>query len=132
MSAGNECKFCTAAHNAIATILLNDDTVTRKVQADIDTAPISEKMKTLLKIAKATGVNGKQVTREMIANAKAAGATDAELHDTVLIAALFSLYNRYVDGLASVTPEDPAFYNRLGMILKEKGYVPSENRYANL
>jgi hypothetical protein len=55
-----------------------------------------------------------------------------ELHDTVLIAALFSLYNRYVDGLASVTPADPAFYNRLGNILKDKGYLPSENRYAEL
>ncbi len=55
-----------------------------------------------------------------------------ELHDTVLIAALFSLYNRYVDGLASVTPTDPAFYNRLANILKDKGYLPSENRYADL
>jgi hypothetical protein len=50
----------------------------------------------------------------------------------VLISALFSLYNRYVDGLASVTPSDPAFYERLGVILKDKGYLPSENRYAGL
>jgi uncharacterized peroxidase-related enzyme len=132
VSQGNDCKFCAAAHSAAATVLLNDETIAAKVKADIDSAPVSNKMKALLKIAKATGKSGKLVTDEMVAHARAEGATDPELHDTVLIAALFSLYNRYVDGLASVTPADPAFYNRLGNILKDKGYLPSENRYANL
>jgi uncharacterized peroxidase-related enzyme len=132
VSHGNECKFCTAAHSAAASVLLNDESVAARVKADIDSAPVSNKMKALLKIAKATGKSGKLVTEEMIARARAEGATDRELHDTVLIAALFSLYNRYVDGLASVTPADPAFYDRLGNILKDKGYLPSENRYANL
>lgn len=89
-------------------------------------------MKALLLIAKAVGRSGKDVNDEMIARAKREGATDIELHDTVLIAALFILYNRYVNGLASVTPTDPAFYDRLGHILKDKGYLPSENRYADL
>ena len=62
----------------------------------------------------------------------AEGATDLEIHDTVLISALFSLYNRLVDGLASVTPADSAFYERLARILADKGYLPSENRYAGL
>ncbi|MGN6352607.1 MAG: carboxymuconolactone decarboxylase family protein [Parafilimonas sp.] len=132
VSQGNECKFCTAAHSAAANILLNDDHIAEKVKTDIDTAPVSNKMKALLKIASAVGRNGRLVTEQMVAAARAEGTTDMELHDTVLIAALFSLYNRYVDGLASVTPADPAFYNRLGNILKDKGYLPSENRYAEL
>jgi uncharacterized peroxidase-related enzyme len=132
VSQGNECKFCTAAHTAAANILSDDDHIAEKVKADIDTAPVSNKMKALLKIARAVGKNGRLVTEDMVAVARAEGATDRELHDTVLIAALFSLYNRYVDGLASVTPDDPAFYNRLGNILKDKGYLPSENRYAEL
>jgi uncharacterized peroxidase-related enzyme len=132
VSSGNECRFCTAAHTAIANIFLNDDNIAEMVKTDIDAAPLSDKMKGLLKIAKATGINGKLVTEEMVADARASGATDAELHDTILIAALFSLYNRYVDGLGSVTPADPAFYSRLGNILKEKGYLPSENRYTDL
>ncbi len=132
VSYGNKCAFCTAAHTAAADVLLDDTNVAEKVKNDLEHAPVSDKMKALLKIAKATGKNGKLVTPEMVAEARTHGATDRELHDTVLIAALFSLYNRYVDGLASVTPADPDFYNRLGNILKDKGYLPSENRYAEL
>ena len=68
----------------------------------------------------------------MVKKARGEGATDREIHDTVLIAALFCLYNKYVDGLASVTPTEPAFYDRLAKILKNNGYLPSANRYASL
>ncbi|HEY5393404.1 MAG TPA: peroxidase-related enzyme [Hanamia sp.] len=132
VSYGNECAFCTAAHTAAADVLLNDKSISEKVKHEPDTAPVSDKMKALLAIARATQKNGKLVTQDMVDEAKAQGATDMELHDTVLIAALFSLYNRYVDGLASVTPTEPAFYSRLANILKDKGYMPSENRYADL
>jgi uncharacterized peroxidase-related enzyme len=132
VSSGNECKFCTAAHTAIADLCLGDTETAKAVTKDIETAPVSDKMKALLTIASAVQKNGKLVTPEMVARAKREGATDREIHDTVLIAALFCLYNRYVDGLASVTPTDPAFYQRLGNILLSKGYLPSENRYAGL
>lgn len=132
VSYGNECAFCTAAHTAAADLLLNDNTIAEKVKHEPDTAPVSDKMKALLTIARAVQKNGKLVTPDIIEEARAHGATDRELHDTVLIAALFSLYNRYVDGLASITPTDPAFYNRLGNILKDKGYMPSGDRYTNL
>jgi len=89
-------------------------------------------MKALLDVARAVQKNGKLVTPDMVEAAKKHGATDRELHDTVLIAALFSLYNRYVDGLASVTPSEPAFYDRLAHILRDKGYLPSQDRYSTL
>ncbi|MDQ2719033.1 MAG: peroxidase-related enzyme [Bacteroidota bacterium] len=132
VSYGNECVFCTSAHTAAANAFLNDDNIAEKVKNEPHAAPVSDKMKALLSIAKAVQKSGKLVSPAMVEEAKAQGATDMELHDTVLIAALFSLYNRYVDGLASVTPDEPAFYTRLGSILKEKGYLPSENRYADL
>jgi uncharacterized peroxidase-related enzyme len=132
VSSGNECAFCTAAHTAIADLYLGDSSIAEAVKINIGTAPVSEKMKALLTIASAVQKNGRLVSQVMIDAAKKEGATDPELHDTVLIAALFSLYNRYVDGLASVTPADPSFYNRLGHILLEKGYLPSEDRYATL
>ncbi|OQP49799.1 carboxymuconolactone decarboxylase [Niastella yeongjuensis] len=132
VSHGNNCSFCTAAHTAAANAFLSDPLIAEQVKTDITTAAISEKMKALLTIAKTVGKSGRLVTPEMVQTARDQGATDRELHDTVLIAALFSFYNRYVDGLATVTPEDPAFYNRLGSILQKKGYLPSEDRYAGL
>lgn len=128
----NECAFCTAAHSAAATEFLSDASIAEKVKHEPESAPVSDKMKALLAIAAAVQKNGKLVTPGMVERAKKYGATDLELHDTVLIAALFSLYNRYVDGLASVTPADPGFYKRLALILKDKGYLPSENRYSTL
>ena len=71
-------------------------------------------MKALLEIAALVQAGGKMVTPVAIDTARAAGATDVEIHDTVLIAALFCLYNRYVDGLATVTPSDPAFIRGWG------------------
>ena len=89
-------------------------------------------MKTLLAIAAKVQGSGKNVTAEMVQKAKDAGATDIEIHDTVLIAALFCLYNRYVDGLATVTPTDPAFYKSLGERLKNNGYNRLPQGYDHL
>ena len=119
----NACRFCTAAHTAAADMLLGDASITEAVKHDIDEAPVSAKMKTLLKIAAKVQQNGRLVTEEDVADARDEGATDLEIHDTVLIAALFSLYNRYVDGLASVMPDDPSFYRNLADRLVTKGYV---------
>lgn len=132
VSQGNQCQFCTAAHTAAADAILGERETAEKVKNDPDNAPVSEKMKYLLEIARKVQADARTVSAELVADAKAAGATDLELHDTVLIAALFCLYNKYVDGLASVTPTEPAFYERLASILKSNGYLPSENRYATL
>ncbi|WP_439558865.1 carboxymuconolactone decarboxylase family protein [Dyadobacter sp.] len=128
----NECKFCTAAHTAAADILLGENETCEMVKQDIDTAPVSEKMKALLKIARLVQVSGKAVTPEAVINARNAGATDLEIHDTVLIAALFCLYNRYVDGMATVAPTDPHFYLGLGQRLKDHGYNRLPNGYDHL
>ena len=131
-SQGNECKFCTAAHTAAANALLGEKETSEKVKSNPENAPVSEKMKYLLQIARKVQADARTVSPELVEQSRKAGATDMELHDTVLIAALFCLYNKYVDGLASVTPTDPAFYDRLANILKTSGYLPSANRYASL
>jgi uncharacterized peroxidase-related enzyme len=128
----NECKFCVTAHAAVAAILLGEEETAAKVKQDIATAPVSDKMKTLLTIAAQVQQSGKAVTTEAIQKAKDAGATDIEIHDTVLIAALFCLYNRYVDGLATVTPTDPAFYKGLGERIKNNGYNRLAQGYDHL
>lgn len=128
----NECKFCVSAHTAITNILLGEETTCAKVKEDITTAPVSNKMKALLTIASHVQESGKNVTADSIQKAKDEGATDMEIHDTVLIAALFSLYNRYVDGLATLAPADPVFYKGLGERLKNNGYNRLPQGYDHL
>jgi uncharacterized peroxidase-related enzyme len=128
----NECTFCTTAHMAAATAVMGEaDTVTA-VRNDIATAPVSDKMKALLQVAAMVQESGKSVTEAAIQRAKEAGATDIEIHDTVLIAALFCLYSRYVDGLSTVTPTDPQYYQNLGERLKHHGYNRLPQGYDHL
>lgn len=118
----NRCVFCTTSHAAAADAYFGSSALTEQVCADHRTAPISEKMKALLTIASQVQESGKSVTPEAVEAAKNAGATDLELHDTVMIAALFCFYNRYVDGLATIAPTDPTYYKGLGIRLRNDGY----------
>lgn len=128
----NACRFCTTAHAVTANQLLEETDTVEKIKQNIESAPVSEKMKALLTIAKQTQQSGKNVTESSIARAKAAGATDLEIHDTVLIAALFCLYNRYVDGLATVAPDDPSYYDDLAKRLVDHGYRRLPQGYDHL
>ena len=85
--------------------------------------------RSLLTIAAQVQGSGKNVTPEAVERAKNAGATDMELHDTVMIAALFSFYNRYVDGLATVAPNDAKYYSDMAERLKDKGYHRPQQGY---
>lgn len=128
----NQCTFCVTAHTAAANILLGEENTSARIKEDIATAPVSDKMKALLTIAALVQESGKNVTTESVQKAKDVGATDIEIHDTVLIAALFCLYNRYVDGLATITPADPEFYKGLGQRLKDHGYNRLPKGYDHL
>jgi uncharacterized peroxidase-related enzyme len=132
VSHNNNCRFCTTAHTAAADLLLGECETAQKVKLDIETAPVTEKMKALLTIAKQVQQSGKSVTTETVERAKNAGATDIEIHDTVLIAALFCLYNRYVDGLSTVTPSDPQYYEGLADRIVHHGYTRMPEVYEQL
>lgn len=132
VSSKNCTNFCNAAHTKAADLLLGDANVARLVKEDFETAPVSDKMKALLNIAVLTQQSGKNVTSAAIERAKNAGATDREIHDTVLIAALFCLYNKYVDGLATALPADPAYYDLLGQRLTTNGYNRLQQGYDHL
>ncbi|PWT75620.1 MAG: carboxymuconolactone decarboxylase [Bacteroidetes bacterium] len=128
----NECKFCTAAHTATADRLLGEPLTTSEMKYNLETAAMSEKMRALLQIAARVQISGKEVTDELIKKAREEGATDVEIHDTVLIAALFCLYNRYVDGLATVAPAQPEFYTCLAERLTNHGYIRLPQGYDHL
>ncbi len=124
VSSRNECMFCMSSHAAAARELFgNERGVVDCVIEDVNTAPVTPKMKALLNIAGKVQLNGKQVTPEDIEEARRHGANDRDIHDTVLIAATFSMFNRYVDGLASLTPTDPKAYEEMGKRMSSMGYV---------
>jgi uncharacterized peroxidase-related enzyme len=120
----NECKFCCTIHTAIAVHLLDGDAaLLQAVKDDYVTAPISEKLKALLTIAAKVQNDARTVTDEDIKRARDLGATDIEIHDTVLIAAAFCMYNKYVDGLRAWTPDDPKMYAERAALVAKLGYL---------
>ena len=124
VSTRNDCYFCQTSHRAAAAHHLGGDyPLVDAVRFDYENAPVSPKLKALLAIAGKVRISGKSVTSEDVARARDEGATDLEIHDTVLIAAAFSMYNRYVDGLATFTPRDPGQYDAMGAMMAEQGYV---------
>ena len=125
VSARNNCGFCRDSHAAAARELFGEQKqVVDCVMENKASDSISLKLRALLNIAGKVQLNGREVEPEDIAQARHNGATDREVHDTVLIAATFSMFNRYVDGLNSLTPTDPAEYAEMGKRLASVGYVP--------
>ena len=124
VSSRNKCIFCSCSHAAASRELYGDKReIVDQVIRDVKNAKVSEKLKALLNIAGKVQENGKQVKEEDIEAARAEGADDREIHDAVLIAATFSMFNRYVDGLATLTPTDPEAYDEMGKRMTTIGYV---------
>lgn len=127
VSARNGCYYCQTCHGSTAAQHLGgkpaDYDLIGWIKRDYETTPISDKMKALLAIAGKVQMGGKHVTGEDVERARSHGATDKEIHDTVLIAAAFCMFNRYVDGLDTWQPEDPEVYREIGRQTAELGYV---------
>lgn len=122
----NDCFFCQNVHGAMAGHYMScniqqiDD-----IKKDFNSADLSDKMKSLLTVAASVQKGGKYVTAEQIQQARNNGATDKEIHDTVLIASAFCMFNRYVDGLATWAPEDRQVYVDRAPMRAEQGYIGS-------
>jgi uncharacterized peroxidase-related enzyme len=127
VSSQNLCHFCTQSHAAATRYLLGPERgIVDQVLAEGPNASVSAKMRELLVIAGKVQQGGRRVTEEDVARARAEGADDKAIHDTVLIAAAFCMYNRYVDGLATWAPEEPAAYERMGEGLGRNGYTSKD------
>lgn len=125
VSSRNNTDFCVRGHSAAAAVLVDGGLKTvQAVIADPDTAPVGARMRALLIIADRVRSSGLDVTPTDIDRARAAGARDEDIHDTVLVAATFCMYNRYVDGLAATTPDGQKVYDQIGRRLARGGYAP--------
>jgi uncharacterized peroxidase-related enzyme len=123
VSSRNETTFCLTSHSAAAAHALGDAwDVVAAVRRDHETAPVSETLRALLAIAATVQQSGRAVRPADVERARAAGAGDEAIHDTVLVAAAFCMFNRYVDGLDATTPTDDAAYDLMGKTLATEGY----------
>lgn len=123
VSRRNNCVFCQTIHGAVAAAQLDSgEALVEKVKTDWLTADVSPKLKALLNIAGKVQEDGKLVTSQDVTAARQEGATDREIHDAVLISAVFSMCNRYVDGLGTWAPSDPAIYRARAAEIVEHGY----------
>ena len=119
----NDCFYCHQSHGEIAVCYLDGNReLVEQVKSDYTKANISPKLKALLAIAGSVQKGGKYVTSQQVEHAKSLGATDKDIHDTVLIAAMFCMFNRYVDGLAASTPSDLSGYPLRAKQIVEHGY----------
>jgi len=127
VSSQNDCYFCQGVHGAVAAHHWGgNEKLIDEIKRNFESSPISDKLKSLLAIAGQVQKGGKHVTADDVERARKHGATDKEIHDTVLIAAAFCMYNRYVDGLATWAPEGfPEVYRQSGKRLAEQGYISS-------
>lgn len=125
VSSQNDCYFCQTSHGAAAASHLGGDEVVRLVKTNYESSPVSPKLKALLAIAGKVQRDGKLVTAEDVERARREGASDMEIHDTVLIAAAFCMYNRYVDGLDTWQPRETGMYAQMGQYLAKHGYLKS-------
>lgn len=127
VSALNECTFCSCSHAAAARFLYQEAGKTVDlVLRDYQHAPISGKLKALLTIAGKVQADARTVSPNDVDLARENGAIDRDIHDTVLIAATFCMFNRYVDGLATITPavDDQSTWEAMGEHMGTLGYVP--------
>ena len=130
VSSRNCTQYCHSIHGAIAAAHLGgDEALVKQVKTDFMQANISPKLKALLVIAGKVQQDGKLVTATDVDAARKLGATDIEIHDTVLIAAAFCMYNRYVDGLGTEQPDDEALYRERGKRVARDGYVTVSEEY---
>jgi uncharacterized peroxidase-related enzyme len=124
VSSLNDCFFCQNVHGSMAQHYLGCDMQTiDAIKNEFSSAPISEKLKALLSIAGSVQKGGKYVTADQIEKARSLGATDKEIHDTVLIAAAFCMFNRYVDGLNTWAPQDRNVYVERAKMRADEGYA---------
>jgi len=124
VSSLNDCFFCQNVHGAMAQYYMQCDMqFIDDIKKDFHSTQLSEKMKSLLSIAASVQESGRKVGASQIEDAKKAGATDKEIHDTVLIAAAFCMFNRYVDGLATWAPAERQVYIDRAAQRAEEGYI---------
>jgi uncharacterized peroxidase-related enzyme len=117
----NNCAFCMRSHAAVTSHLIDEATV-EAVLNDLDSAPISDAEKALLRFTAKVTQDSAHITAKDMEPLHAAGWDDAAIYYAITVAALFNFYNRWVSssGVHAVSHEGHRIH---GATIAERGYV---------
>ncbi len=94
----NACEFCHGAHTAAAVAFGFPDDLMPQLLDDIDSAPVDDKLKPILKYARKLTTDSAKMTQADADAVFAAGWDENALHDAIAVAARYNLVNRLIHG----------------------------------
>ena len=121
VSRANECAFCIGAHTATAEQAYADQARVRAVLSDLDTAPIEERLRTVLRLLDKLSREG-TVSPDDMRDALAAGVTRQQIEDALAVATTFNITNRLGDAFDFEVLDADGFAAGAKFLLK-RGYA---------
>jgi uncharacterized peroxidase-related enzyme len=118
----NECRFCTKAHAAAASELLGDESLVWSVLRDLESSPLDEKDKVLLRFVGKVTKTLPAIEGDDVAVLQAAGWDDEAIYYAITTCALFNFYNRWITATGVPVMSGEA-HRAQGKILASRGYI---------
>jgi uncharacterized peroxidase-related enzyme len=116
----NQSQFCIGAHSATAALALESEALVAAVIADLDTAPIDDRLRAALRML-GTLTREHTVTTDDVREVLDAGATEQQIMDALAVCFVFNITTRLADAFAFqlLTPDG---YTRGANYLLKRGY----------
>jgi uncharacterized peroxidase-related enzyme len=118
----NNCEFCMKAHAAVASQLLDDESLVCSVIDNLETSALAEKEKALLRFVKKITLAPSSITAADTQTLNEAGWDDASIFYAISASALFNFYNRWISA-SGVHPVSDEAFKRLGSRMAVAGYA---------
>lgn len=118
----NRCRYCHGVHSATAAILGVPSQTIESLIDDVETAPVSEKMRPVLRYARKLTQDPRGVSQADADAILAAGWDEIALYHAVAVIALFNFMNRLVEGMGIEL--DRAYVKPASERLAKNGYLP--------
>lgn len=118
----NQCRYCHGVHLATAERLGTPQGAIPKALDDLESSPISEKMKPVLRYARKLTQHPDGLTQTDADAIFAAGWSHDALYYTVAVTALFNFMNRLVEGMGIEL--EPSYVKPASERLAKSGYLP--------
>jgi uncharacterized peroxidase-related enzyme len=96
-SARNDCPFWLKSHAAVAAELLGDEALVGGVIKDLESSPLAEAEKALLRFVDKVNRDSIRIGPPDIEALRQAGWDEAAIYYAITVCALFNFYNRWID-----------------------------------